>query len=446
MAISRQETAGSAPAPTQKGSGWLQGHRLYVYAGALLFIEYFLFGMWWWGHHALGNASIPSPGWDLAVFWSASRVALEHGPAAAYDWALLRAAEAAVLPPGVFGPFPYPPTFLLPIYPLGLLSFGGAFAVVSVAGALLYLATVRSILKPPGVAWTLPAAAFPGVWVALLAGQNSLFTMAAAGAALVLLKRSPMTAGACIALLCVKPQLGVLFPLYLVCSRQWRALVSAACFSLLYLLLGWLAFGTQAFVAAGQSLALFRHAVAENGGVVLYGAPTVFGLLRTAGCSTTVSYLAHGAVAMLVVAGCVWLWRSNCRHELHAASLVIATLVVQPYLMYYDLAWLALPVALLIVDYMRHGSHRVEKLVLLAAWFVPAQGLLAVLLHRTGQWAPVVLMALLAIVVRRVLAARRRPRDLPRDLPRLAPRYSPLPEWAHTRSTQHSRHLHDRQP
>lgn len=395
----QQEMIRAAPA-----ANWAQ--RLYVYGGALLFVEYFLLGMWWWGNHVLKNATIPSPGWDLAVFWSASRVALDHGAAAAYDWALLRAAEAAILPPSVFGPFPYPPTFLLLIYPLGLLSFGGAFAAFSVAGVLAYLVMLRSTLMPARVSWIIPAIAFPGVWATLLAGQNSLFTVAAAGAALVLLKRSPIAAGACIALLCIKPQLGVLFPLYLLCGRQWRALVSAAFFSLLYVALSWLAFGTQTFVAAAQSLAMFRHAVAENGGVVLYGAPTVFGLLRSAGYSTTVSYLAHGSVATLVVAGCVWLWRSNCRQELHAASVIIATLVAQPYLMYYDLAWLAVPLALLTVDFTRHGSHRFEKLVLLAAWCVPAQGLIAVILHRTGQWAPIVLMALLAVIVRRALVTQ----------------------------------------
>ncbi|MEN3967599.1 glycosyltransferase family 87 protein, partial [Mammaliicoccus sciuri] len=79
--------------------------------------------------------------------------------------------------------------------------------------------------------WLIPALAFPGVWVTLVTGQNSLFTAAAAGAALVLLRRSPVAAGACIAMLCIKPQLGILFPLYLLCERQWRTLASAAFFS-----------------------------------------------------------------------------------------------------------------------------------------------------------------------------------------------------------------------
>jgi len=44
--------------------------------------------------------------------------------------------------------------------------------------------------------------------------------------------------------------------------------------------------------------------------------------------------------------------------------------------------------------------------VLIAAWLVPAQGLFAVLSRQTGQWAPVVLVALLIIIARRALAPR----------------------------------------
>ncbi|MGN7100591.1 glycosyltransferase family 87 protein [Ralstonia holmesii] len=357
------------------------------------------------------NTTIPSPGWDLAVFWSAANLAITHGATAAYDWGLLRAAEAAILPPDIFGPFSYPPTFLLLIYPIGMLSFGAATVVFSGCGIALYLGmlnkTLRSAPDALRLPWLIPAVAFPGVWVTLVTGQNSLFTAAVAGAALVLLRRSPVAAGACIAMLCIKPQLGILFPLYLLCERQWRALASAAFFSMLTLVVSWLAFGTATFVAAARSMAMFRHAIVENGGVILYGAPTVFGTLRSAGYSTTVSYAAHAGVAMLVIAVCVWLWRSTCRFELRAASLPVATLMVQPYLIYYDLAWLALPMAWLVVDFVRHSSNRFENAVLLAAWLVPAQGLFAVLSHRTGQWAPIVLVALLAIIVRRARAPQR---------------------------------------
>ena len=274
MSDNQQKTARPTAAPNEGGRGWAGSRRLQVYGGTLLFLEYFALGAWWWGHHVLKNATIPSPGWDLGVFWSASGLALTHGAAAAYDWDLLRAAEASILPPGIFGPFSYPLTFLLLIYPLGMLSFGAATAVFSGGGIALYLAVLRRVLAPQQLPWLIPALTFPGVWVAIVTGQNSLFTLAAAGAALLLLRRFPVAAGACIALLCIKPQLGMLFPLYLLCDRQWRAIASAALFSLLYVAMSWLVFGTDALLASAKSLAMFRHAIIENGGVMTAGSPT----------------------------------------------------------------------------------------------------------------------------------------------------------------------------
>ncbi|WP_296225392.1 glycosyltransferase family 87 protein [Ralstonia sp. UBA689] len=408
MPLFQQKTKPVLPALTLTltSKGQQSAHRLAFYATALLFCEVFALGAWLWGHAVLKNPTIPGLAWDLGVFWSASSVALLHGAPAAYDWELLRAAEAAGLSTSTFGPFPYPPTFLLLIYPLGKLPFGAAALVLSAGGVALYLTVLRSMLRLQA-GWFLPTLAFPGVWVTLLAGQNSLFTLAAAAGALLLLRRHPIASGACIAVLCIKPQLGVLFPLFLLCQRQWTALASAAVFSILSLALSWLALGTETFLAFTHSLAMFRHVVVENGDSVLYGAPTVFGVLRTAGCSLAVSYLAHALASLLVVSTCVWLWRSRCRFALRAATLPIATMLVQPYLLYYDLAWLALPIAWLTLDCLRHGSSRSERAILVASWLVPAQAFFVVFSHTMGQWAPLVLIALLVMTAQRARQARR---------------------------------------
>ncbi|MGT2507705.1 glycosyltransferase family 87 protein [Cupriavidus basilensis] len=381
------------------GSGSSQ--RLLLYSGALLLCECILFSVWWWERFVLNNPGAPLFGWDFAVYWSASSVAMSHGAAAAYDWDLLRSVEASILPAGVFGPFAYPPTFLALIYPIARLSFSAALLAFSASGIVLYLIVLRSAVRLPGVSWLVPALAFPGIWVAFLAGQNSLLTLAAAGGALVLLRRKPVAAGACIAMLCVKPQLGVLFPLMLLCARQWRAMASAGLFSLLYGGLVFVAFGSEAFVAFAHSLAEFRLVVAENGGSILHGAPTVFAIARVAGNSVSISYLAHALVSLIAVAIAAWVWTTGSRFELRAAVFPVATVLLQPYLIYYDLAWLALPIAFLTVDFARHGWTAFEATVLVAAWLVPGQGFIAIFFPAIGQWAPAVLVCLLVIIARR---------------------------------------------
>jgi len=388
--------------------------RLLIYACALVLVcEGIPFALWWWQFFVLKLPGVPTIGWDFAVYWSASKVAMPHGAAAAYNWELLRAAQAEVLlPAGRFGPFAYPPTFLLLVYPVAALPFGLALGAWVALGTLCYLLFLRSVLAPLQHPWLMPALAFPGLWAALAAGQNSLFTMVAAGTALLLMRRRPLVAGACIAVLCIKPQLGVLFPLFLLCRRQWTTLAWAAIFSLLYCGVTWLAFGTETFLAFAHSLTMFRRIVAEHGIEILHGAPTVFAVLRVAGVSISTAYLAHAIVAALAIACCAWLWRTNTRFEMSAAALPVATLMLQPYLVYYDLAWLALTIAFLTVDYARHGCDGWEKAALLAGWLIPMQAFLAVPIQTMSQWAPAVLILLLAVIMRRQIRERRRLRGI----------------------------------
>lgn len=379
--------------------------RIRLYAAVLLFLELILVATWWYGHAVITNPTIPAMGWDFVVYWSASLLAQTQGAAAAYDWELLRAAEAPLLN-HTFGPFAYPPTFLLLLYPIAAVPFDLALLLISVAGVALYLATIKAMANQQIVHWHIPALAFPGIWAALLAGQNSLFTAAACGGALLLMRRNAIAAGACIAVLCIKPQLGVLFPLLLLCERRWTAIASAAAFSALFLALTVLCFGTETFTAFLRSLAMFHGAVAEHAGSIMHGAPTVFGILRTAGAEVPISYAGHALCALLAVSICVWIWLTRARMTLSASALVAGTLLLQPYMIYYDLAWLAIPIALLSVDMVRHGSTLAERLLLLLTWLVPAHALLVALTLPSPQIAPLVLFALLGMIARRHLRTR----------------------------------------
>lgn len=399
----------------RQSAGWLTPQRIALYASVLLALQVALVGMLWWKHYVEKFPGVPLLGWDFAVYWSASSLALSHGPVTAYSWESLRAMEATLHLPS-FGPFAYPPTFLLMIYPIAAMPFGAAVIVWSLFGVAGYLLFIRAVIAPISRYWLFPALAFPGMWLSLVAGQNSLFTLVMGGTALLLIRQRPVLAGACIALLCIKPQLGVLFPLFLLCRRHWTAFASAAVFSMLYCGLTWLAFGTDSFRAFEQALSMFRHVVAENAIGTIRGAPTMFAIWRVSGTPVFTSYLAHTAVAVLAVATCIRLWCSNARFELSAAALAIATLLMQPYLIYYDLAWLALPIAFLMIDYARHGANAWEKSVLIASWIMPAQAFAVLFVDTMIQWTPIVLIVLLAVIVRRHVKARQDVRPMERNV------------------------------
>jgi hypothetical protein len=81
-------------------------------------------------------------------------------------------------------------------------------------------------------------------------------------------------------------------------------------------------------------------------------------------------------------------------------------LLAQPYLVYYDLAWLILPVVYLCVDGKKHGAwNRVELLIIGLAWLLPLPSFLAVFNPSIGQWGTVLLPILLIVVLRRALTS-----------------------------------------
>jgi hypothetical protein len=116
----------------------------------------------------------------------------------------------------------YPPTFLMLAAPVGLLPYPLALAAWSCAGLLALYAVVRGQALRTFTILLSPAAFF-----CLISGQISLFMAAFALGALRLLDRRPVVAGILIAFCTIKPQMGLLFPVLLICSRRWNTLISA---------------------------------------------------------------------------------------------------------------------------------------------------------------------------------------------------------------------------
>jgi hypothetical protein len=381
--------------------------RIEFYALAALALQLLILTIWSVRYYVLRESAAPMVGIDFGVFWSAARVALEHGAASVFSASWMQPIESTVRSAAGFSPWPYPPTFLLAVLPFGLLPFGWAFALFTVLGVCVYGAVIAQLSRGVARSTALGLAAFPGAALAIYAGQNSLLTAAAAGGALVLLepdsesKSSPIFAGVCIALLAVKPQFGVFFPLALICGRRWTVLIASAAFSLLFAAVSVAALGGEAWTAFASYLPEFDHLALQHGKGLWRGMPTIFATARLAGLSINASYAIHAAVAIPAVVFLAYLWIKPARFELRAAALTIATMLVQPYMMSYDLAWLALPIAFLIRDAKAHALSRGEWAMLGIAWLMPAQAFFAGVFQLPYQLAPAALVALLAMTARR---------------------------------------------
>jgi hypothetical protein len=91
------------------------------------------------------------------------------------------------------------------------------------------------------------------------------------------------------------------------------------------------------------------------------------------GGSITAAYAAQALVAIPTVAATAYFWLKDARFELRASALIISTLLVQPYFMYYDLAWLAIPIVFLMRDAKVAKLSRLEWVLIGAAWLLPVE-------------------------------------------------------------------------
>lgn len=416
--------AGGAPLP----------RAVVIAAGAVMLLQWLALGAWavsWLTSESRGTHGMPPLGHDLRVFWTVSWITTHLGPLAAFDPATLFPIQLGFFPdyPEV-GRWLYPPPLQWVIQPLSRLPYPWAYALYVIVSVTAFAAAVSGWRRASGWPW-LMVMAFPGLWVAVLAGQNSVLTLLLMAVALTYSTTRPWLAGVCGGLLVVKPQLAVLLPLWWLCDRQWRALVAmivtGAVSCILSLVWGGWALWAAFFAAVSQ----FNAEVVQQGaGDIWYAMPTMFAFARLHGAPLSVAYTLYVLVAVPSVLFTAWLWARRAPLPLRVAAAVTATLLVQPYLLYYELVWLIVP--LLCLGTLRMGSmERVGRNVratnevsaadaplaglsgwigdrlLAAIWLLPLQAYLAVLWTPMGQWGVWLLPALMALIAARAVAISR---------------------------------------
>lgn len=335
-------------------------------------------------------------GTDFLSFWAASTL-LEQG-GAVYDLAAHVAAQREL-----FGgrdgytAFFYPPPFLLLCKPFASLGYFSALIVwLGTTGAAYWLA-VRAWARHVGLAavpWYI-FAAFPPVWLTITHGQTSFLVAALLGAGCWLIAaRRGFVGGLLLGIAIIKPQFGVLVPLVLVASREWRAIAGATVGALAVSLLATAAFGPEIW---GQWLAVTGPAQrAMAAGIIPFTKMmSPFAALRLLGGGEGAAYAVQGVVTLGVAAALgLRAWRSGFTNQT-VASLLAGSLLATPFVLDYDLALLAFPLVWLAAQ----RSARWDRIILLLA-FVIAGFARPVAMALSIPLAPLVLIALFAVVVR----------------------------------------------
>jgi alpha-1,2-mannosyltransferase len=382
---------------------WLNRERLQVYPKLFLLSYALTFTLWVMTLHGMVSSAGKPLGVDFEVNWTASEMALRGQAYTVYDYNRFHALEEEAVGRGTFmGPWIYPPTFLVVVLPQALLPYLwslGIWMTLTLAG---YLLVLRKLIPRAETFW--PALAFPGMFANLMNGQNGLLAFSLLGGALLSLESRPLLAGVLFGLLSYKPPMGVLVPLVLAGTGRWRAFFAATVTAIAFAGISFVMFGAETWRAFFNSLGFTRHLVIENGGVKFYTMQTVFAAARLLGGGIAAGYLAQIVAAAIAAAIVLWIWRQNIQFELKASAFAAGMVLVSPYILYYDLVVLALPIAWLALEGRRTGFFPFEKSLLAIAWLLP------LVCEPVAHYAfvpltPLVCFGLLALIIRRAKIA-----------------------------------------
>jgi len=298
---------------------------------------------------------LPQP--DFFVYYLAAQLGRAHGWAAIYDPSLFLPAVTNA----VGKPLPYlnPPEVAWLVLPLSYLpySLAGWIWTGLLAGAfglIWYLVApghgLTRVIHGVGAAALLP------VFVGVLFGQVSLIVVAAVALSWWLFSRGrPWLAGLALSALILKPQIAFLVPLALLVSGYWRVVFAWLAVSAPLAVITLLAVGTGVFHHILQSLD------AVNG----VPGPIQSSLLRQLPLG-----LALVGIAMVLAVSGVILWRARgSGPSLPIAVGLISSVLVSPYVNFYDLSALVLAGWLI----LRMNPARWQKAVTLGM-YVPLYG------------------------------------------------------------------------
>ncbi len=294
---------------------------------------------------------------DFYVYYLAARLGRAYGWAAIYD-------PAVFLPPvtaAVGKPLPYlnPPELAWLVTPLSFLPYPLAAwiwtGLLAAAFVLIWylVAPGRSIVR---LVHGLGAAVLLPVFVGVLFGQVSLVVVAAVALSWWLLSRGrPGLAGLALSVLFLKPQIVFLVPLALLLAGYGRAVLSWLAVSMPLAIVTLLATGTTVFHQISQSLHLVRGIPGPIQSSLLRQLPlpvAIFGIVVVLGVSI------------------VTLWRHRGNGpSLPIAIGLIASVLVSPYVNFYDLSALVLAAWLI----LRTNPPRWQQAVTLGM-YVPLYG------------------------------------------------------------------------
>ncbi len=308
---------------------------------------------------------------DFVSFFAAGRLADGAEPALVYDPALHYLTEQAATAPGIaYVHFFYPPVFLLICGLLAHLPYMAAFLLFEALTTGCLLIVLRLIVGGGMRHWWLPVLSFSPLLWNIGIGQNACLTASLFGCGTLLLQhRRPIAAGLLLSCLLFKPHTGLLVPVALAASGNWRAFVAAGCGICGLALVSTVCFGPDAWRSFAGTVMRAQSDFGAGQVVPFTATASVYGAARMIGIPSAIAYGIEAVMALLVVSAVVWSWRrpddgSGARF----AMLASGTLLIMPIVLFYDTVLLLVAVAWLLRSFRLTRTLPGERACLVLFW------------------------------------------------------------------------------
>ena len=308
-------------------------------------------------------------GRDFLNTWMGGRSAFSGGPAAWFDSDVYMAAVLKITGIPDLAPlyWSYPPHLLFFIWPFGLLGFLPSYVMWCVVGLALYV--WAAIAGGVDRKYWLFLAVAPAVAVNVFLGQNGFLTAALLIGGLANLDRRPIVAGILFGILTIKPQFGLLLPVFLVLGGHWRVIGSAVATTVLLVAATAIWFGPDIWIEYLHKVVPQQHDLLNVAGIM--GWPIVasaFVNARLVGLPDNWAWVVQWGLSAFAFGAVVWTFWRRRDPVLSQALYVTATFLFSPWILNYDMVVFGWIVAIL----RQRGDETVVDLGLsLALWMLP---------------------------------------------------------------------------
>lgn len=311
-------------------------------------------------------------GLDFGWIWLSGKLTASGEAAQVFNGTAFSAAQRAFFLPSLgpesvvhFNRFYYPPTFLFFTSLFGSMPYLIACAAWIVAWLAVYEAAIYAIIPRRSAVIVATTPFFVAANILLV--HTGFLTAAFMGLSLAFLERRPWLSGIFLGLLTYKPHFGLLFPLALLASRNWRALGSAAAITVILVIASSIAFGYAGWASFIDALGDRSPSLGPGakGEAVLY---SIFGLLNWISAKAWIAWTGQLIVSAAVVLGTWVLWAKPAPYYLRAATLCAGSIMVSPYVMIYDLCILSIAAAFLVAEGLSSGFLSGERTAIVLCW------------------------------------------------------------------------------